>query len=249
MLQELRLRANECHQAERTASQAKWSLSVEPAADTVAGSTSAGVGVAVRSHLGMAPPRQPMRFEQLRSRVQVRWMSSICRGGLHLISVYLWTAEGLSVRNLDLLQCVAGVLANLRGPWLLAGDFTVPPKALHDSGWLDLVKGVVHAPAAATCKGRVLDYFVSSRSLSAVAVMNIEDAGVSPHSPVRLLLRGSPRHLKVRCLVAPNRFDANLPAGCNPPPPSYKDVAACGRDASTATKSHLVFGIHPRCLC
>ncbi len=226
ILQELRLRASECEQAERTAAWAKWSLSAEPAADTDAGSTSAGVGVAVRSHLGLAMPRRLLDFEQLHSRVQVRWMGALCRGGLHLVSVYLWTSEGLSQRNLDLLQCLAGVLAAIRGPWLLAGDFNVPPESLRESGWLTLVKGVVHAPAMAACKGRVLDYFVCSRSLSSAvaAVMNIEDAGVSPHSPVRLLLRGSPRSVKIRCLAAPRRFEAQLPQGCPPRPASYDDV-------------------------
>ncbi len=61
-------------------------------------------------------------------------------------------------------------------------------------------------------------------SSAVAAVMNIEDAGVSPHSPVRLLLRGSPRSVKIRCLAAPRRFEAQLPQGCPPRPASYDDV-------------------------
>ena len=194
LLQELRLSARQSEQAERTAARSQWSLSIEPAADTAAGSTSAGVGVAVRSHLGLAMPRQPLEFENLKSRVQVRWMGAVCRGGLHLVSVYLWTSEGLSQRNMDLLQCLAGVLSRLRGPWLVGGDFNLTPDMLRASGWLSLVNGTVHAPGVATCKGREIDFFVTSASLSpaVVAVVLIEDSDTSHHSAVRLLLRAAP---------------------------------------------------------
>ena len=226
VFQELRLRPQACEQAERTAARSGWSLSVEAAVDTAAGSTSAGVGVAVRSHLGLAMPAAPLHFDELRSRVQVRWMGAVCRGGLHLVSVYLWCTEGLSQRNLDLLQCLAGVLSRIRGPWLVAGDFNMTPDMLRASGWLTLVKGVVHAPEVATCKSRVIDFFVSSRSLSpaVVAVSVVSDAGTSPHVPVRLFLRAAPRSLKMRCLVAPQKLAAHLPAGCLPEPTSYDDV-------------------------
>ena len=46
--------------------------------------------------------------------------------------------EGLSQRNLDLLQCLAGVLARLQGPWIVAGDFNMVPDTLRSSGWLAL---------------------------------------------------------------------------------------------------------------
>ena len=225
-LQELRQSAQQCEQAERNAARSHWSLSAEPAADTAAGSTSAGVGVAVRSFFGLSLPRQAMDYELLRTRVLVRWMGAVCRGGLHLVSVYLWTAEGLSQRNLDLLQCLAGVLAGLRGPWIVAGDFNVTPDVLQSSGWPSLVCGVVHAPCTATCNGKVYDYFVASASLSsAVAkVRVVGDGATKPHSAVRLLLKTAPRSHKVRCLAAPRKFGAHLPLGCAPIQPSYDDV-------------------------
>ena len=186
LLQELRRRAQECEQAARTAARGKWSLSVEPAADTAVGSTSAGVGVAVRSHFGQELPKQEIDFEVLRSRVQVRWMGAVCRGGLHLVSVSLWTSEGVSQRNLNLLQCLAGVLCRIHGPWLLGGHFNMTPDTLRASGGLSLMNGVVLSPEVARCKGREIDFFITSASLSpaVVAVLHIGDSDTSPHAQI-----------------------------------------------------------------
>ena len=236
-LQEIRQTAARCPQVERTAARAGWALSTEPAADTEAGSTSAGVGVAVRAHFGLAIPRRTVDFKQLRARVHVRWMGSVCRGGLHLISAYLWTVEGLSKRNLDLLQCLAAILAGIQGPWMVAGDFNVTPEVLRASGWLSLVRGVIHTPSSATCNGKVYDYFVTSTSLSSAvaAVRVVGDSGTSPHSAVRLLLRAAPRSHKMRCLAAPYKFGAHMPQGCAPLPMSYEDVV--GFDVSPSVTS------------
>ena len=61
------------------------------------------------------------------SRIVVRWLGTMCRGGVHLISVYLFFGEGLSQRNVDLLQSIAGVIGELQGPWIVAGDFNLTP--------------------------------------------------------------------------------------------------------------------------
>ena len=71
MLQEMRLRALSCCQAERSAAHSGWAISVGPAIDTVAGSTSAGVAVAVRSHFGLALSPFQRAPEVERSRVIV----------------------------------------------------------------------------------------------------------------------------------------------------------------------------------
>jgi hypothetical protein len=168
LLQELWLRAEK--RAGGAAARAKCSLSS-------AGSTSAGVGVDVPSHLGLALPRHEPDIDIIASRMQVRGMGAICNFGVHLVSTYLWCSEGLSLRNLDVLQCVAQVLQRLRGPWLVGGDFNLEPALLQQSGWLGLVRGVVHAPAGATCDGGTYDYFVASRSLSAGGAEDIYSLG------------------------------------------------------------------------
>ena len=103
------------------------------------------------------------------------------------MSVYLWCSEGLSTRNLDLLQTVAGALVELNGQWLIAGDFNMPPDVLRQSGWLNVVRGAIHAPDAPTCNGKTYDFFVSSVCLAPAMkeVLVVADAGTSPHVPVR----------------------------------------------------------------
>ena len=65
----------------------------------------------------------------------------------------------------DLLQTIAGIVSELRGPWILAGDFNFTPEDIRGTGWLELLNGVVHAPSAPTCNGRGVDFFVTSASL------------------------------------------------------------------------------------
>ena len=84
-------------------------------------------------------------------------MGSYCRGGVHLLSAYLFCNEGLSQRNLDLLQGIALVIRQLRGPWIMAADFNVPPQVLESSGWPRMVSGVVQAPGCATCNASEYD--------------------------------------------------------------------------------------------
>ena len=109
----------------------------------------------------------------------------------------------------------------------MAGDFNLEPSLLRQSGWMQLVKGVVHTPAQPTCGLKTYDFFVSSASLAfAVAgVANVVDAGGHPHTPARLYLRAAPRRIMVRSLCKPAAFGALLPAGCLPMPPDYAMIA------------------------
>jgi hypothetical protein len=200
LLQELRVPATSVVSAERRAAREGWSLSVEPANLTAAGSTSAGVAVGVRGHIGMALPRRREPCSELDGRIQARWVGAVCKGGIHLISAYFHTGEGLSQRNLDMMHHVARLIASLRGPWVIGGDFNLPPDVVRSCGWLSLVAGVIAAPGEATCNEQTYDYFIVSETLkhAIVAVSRVVDAGISPHSPSRLLLRAGPRQSLVR---------------------------------------------------
>ena len=107
------------------------------------------------------------------------------------MSVYLCCSEGLSRRNLDLLQSLAQVIDSLHGPWIVAADFNMSPEVLRSSGWLNLVHGRVVAPSAPTCGCNVYDFFVVSETLGSaiVGIALINDAGFFPHWPVRLFSR------------------------------------------------------------
>ena len=75
--------------------------------------------------------------------------------------------------------------------------------------------GVVHAPQAATCNGKVYDFFVVAAAVSqnVQGTYLIGDAGLTPHSPARLLFRGIPRKVMVRQLKTQASLPAVLPHG------------------------------------
>ena len=54
LFQELRVDGDRMLAAQREATRRKWSLAIEPGKRTDADSVSAGVGIAVRSHIGLA---------------------------------------------------------------------------------------------------------------------------------------------------------------------------------------------------
>lgn len=205
-----------CDQIEAARSWARWRLSVHAAVRTEAGGSSAGVGVAVARHTGLSVGPEAGSSACVASRVQVRHWSGVCPGGVHLLSVYLYAGEGLSQRNLDLLQEVAFLIGRLRGPWICGGDFNLTPAELEHARWPELVGGCVAAPSAPSCGARVLDFFVVERRLRpfVVATQVLTGAGISPHSPVRLLLGGACRRDFVRMLRAPVHVGACLPPAC-----------------------------------
>ena len=123
--------------------------------------------------------------------------------------------EGLSPETMAILDEAAASLRALRVPWIIGGDWNLEPPALMESGWIDMVDGLLVALELATCNGRVYDYFVICKSLAhaVVGIQRTEDAGVCPHFPSRLLLRGDARRHLVRQLVRPELVPATLPQG------------------------------------
>ena len=215
--QELRTVGDRSLAIQRAAKRSKWALSCGNATVTEAEGISSGVGVAVRSHIGLAHP--PVAVPgTLEARFHLRWVGALVHGGFHLGSVYPRHSEGCSRLNLNFLQEVGGVLRRVCGQWIIGGDWNMAPETLQASGWLELVKGVIHRPCAATCKSSEYDYFVSSRGISNAVegVAIVADGGCKPHSPSQLFLRRSAKNLSVKVLLAPTKIAASLPAGCAP---------------------------------
>ena len=208
--------------AVQTMRAAKWSASITPCSVSVKGGRSAGVAVCTRSHVGVSIPKAAQLTRALfpPGRFMIRTVSAVRRGGFHLGTVYLNSSQGLSKANLDILQAMALTLNLLSGPWVIGGDWNVTPIQLLHSGWLSLVKGVVIAPAVPTCNDSVYDFFVVSESMlyAVHSVAVVGDAGLEPHSPVRLFLRDRPRLQLMRQLVKPCSLPAKLPFGpeCEP---------------------------------
>ena len=234
-LQELRVAGDKLASTQRQAARTKWSLAVKPAKLTEANAYSAGVGVAVRSHMGHSPAEDQAYFECCKSRVVITHLGAVCKGGIFLVSVYLWCSEGASTRNLEILQAVGQRIRQLRGPWVMAADFNLAPDVLTKTGWLQLVQGVVISSGQATCKGVEDDYFVVDKRLkdSVVGVAGIHDTGSRPHSAVRMWMKGNPRREMVRSLSAPKKAEAAIPSGCLPREAGegWADIADLARPA------------------
>ena len=201
---------------QRAAKAVGWGLSVAPALLTEANGVSAGAACAAKACIGMTPNDCSHIPHIYRVRISSVHCNVICRGGVHFVCAYFWDSEGLSQRNLLLLHHIAQLLESLHGPWVLAADFNFSPELLTKSGWLDVVHGKIAAPEAPTCGHNTFDYFVVCRKLAGavVAVAIVDDAGLHPHSPSRLFVKGRPRNEMVRVLVHPRKIPAILPSGC-----------------------------------
>jgi hypothetical protein len=131
--------------------------------------------------------------------------------------------EGMSEQNQCILQVLAQVLSSLTGMWIIGADWNFTPGTLLKTNWLDLVKGVIVAPLAPTCHASVYDFFVVKQELapSVVAVLRLDDAGLHPHWPSRLILRGDSRRRMIQTLVRPTKIPGVLPFGPPIRPISY----------------------------
>jgi hypothetical protein len=79
---------------------------------------------------------------ELGERFRMKQLGAVCRGGIDFGSCYLHSSIGIAAKkNLDLLHKIAGVLRQLAGPWILAGDFNGTPEELEATGFLKLAGG------------------------------------------------------------------------------------------------------------
>ncbi len=196
-----------------------WNLHATSAKATAADKASGGVVVAARRGTGLSPHCTLVK-DGYQHRLHFAWVAGIVRGGLHCGSIWLKDCEGMSATNKSILDHAAAAIGRLRGPWVLGGDWNLPPEVLASAGWLSVVNGIIVAPSGPTCNEKVYDFFVISKGLSpsVVGVQRVDNAGLSPHYPARLLLRGDARRHAVRQLVRPALVAAALPPGPLPEP-------------------------------
>ena len=96
-----------------------------------------------------------------------------------------------------ILEQAAICLRALKGPWIAGGDWNLEPHMLVAVNWLSMVGGVVHAPDQPTCRSHVYDFCVVHKEISpavvpaVVGIQRLEDAGLFPHFPSRLLVKGN----------------------------------------------------------
>ena len=229
---------------ERAARDSGWSAVASQAWRTPSNFGSGGCAVLAARGMGIAPPPGLTVKDEFQHRIAVAWVAGFVKGGVHFISLYLKDGEGLSDGNMEILQEVATVIRQLKGPWVLAGDWNVDVSVILASRWPELVRGTVVAPQSPTCFSSTYDFFVVSEGLSvAVAgVARIEDAGLHPRKPVRLFLHCRCRRFLTRQLSRPDRVPGILPHGPLPCPPSFDAFRPAGVDQESldiAAKSWL----------
>ena len=199
------------------------------------------LGIAARSAYGMTVHELGEIPECAEGLLRAMW-ERCAKGDFTFFRCTCGIREGLTARNLDLLQTLAHVISRLRGPWLLAGDFNITPQELVASGWLQLVRGCCCAPQAPTCGKKMYDFFVTSSSLTGLiaGVSVVHDSRFHPHSPVRLWLMGKVRRKLVRQLVAPTKMPAVLPSGCAADPTTQQAlIDDCSNDLESKARLAL----------
>ena len=135
---------------EQAARNKGWKTAMSPSILTQAEGKSAGTAICCRTHIGARKPfADECSDKMVRARFQMKHFGAVCKGGIHFGSYYLhcnW--EHNRAFNLDLLQCISAMIATLRGPWILGGDWQCTPEEFRSIGWLKIVKAVIYAPEA-----------------------------------------------------------------------------------------------------
>jgi len=199
--------------------------------------SSGGVAVGARARFGLSFPAMRPNAELFQGRFTATWLGGVCKGGIYVMTAYLWSGEGMSQRNADLLDAIAGYIQQLRGCWILMADFNLTPEELTESGWPGLVRGRIFAydgPEGTVKPSRdTIDFFVVCEALAGavIGVMPVEGSPVKTHTPQRLSVRGDDRGRTKRVLSAPQALPSRLGAG-----PTRMDIGrgaeACPREAT-----------------
>jgi hypothetical protein len=161
-------------------------------------------------------------------RFAIARIGCLLKHGIVFASLWLYPGEGLSQRNLDLLDAVGKVLRGTALPFVLAGDFNVSAACMAETGWVEAVGGIIVTPGEAfTCispfSSSAIDFFIIDARLSGcVTSCHVDiDAHTRPHRPVVLKLHGNARSRTINVLWKPRDIPVASCIGCSPRPPDW----------------------------
>ncbi len=248
LFQEHHSRAGKWGNAQHRAQGIGWSLVGSEAVQCPSGKNSAGTAIAVPSHVGLSKvPGHAWDASPAASpgRLAVAWIDAVVPGGLLLLSLYLWHGEGLTPRNLRLLESAGAVIKRHGAAWTLGADANMSPdELLRDAGdWLDKIGGTVVAPDKPTYTNgntsSLIDYFIVDKRLTpAVESVRIVDRfPSSPHKMIALRIRAAATRYVVRVARQPKAFPVEKPVGCSRKPPIADFAMARAAATSTAADS------------
>ena len=192
-----------------------YATAAVPTGRSVSG-TSAGVAIMAKSHLYTRPPDPD--FLQFvfgaENPTTARWTATSIRlrsMTINVVTVYLFTAEGLSLRNLAILEQILLYIQFCKGPSVVVGDWQVTPQELQTTRWMERAQLVVANPAGvtATCAtgfggARLLDYFLVSPVLMPLLLSEaVYSVPWKPHIGLLLSLSAHPRSFHAPTLISP----------------------------------------------
>ncbi len=200
---------------------------MEPALGTEAGGRSAGLLVAVKPWVGMGYAPGFSSVTLVPNRLMVVHVNAMVKGGMIIYAVYLHDAEGLTNRNIDILNTLGEHAASHGRPWMAAGDWNMEPAVLQSWPAFRSLRGTVISAGAPTCfagKGgqakAEYDYMVVDSRIAAFVNHPFVDEGAitRPHRPVTYQVTGGIHKHSGAYLVLPKPFPLAKPVGPSPPP-------------------------------
>ncbi len=178
-----------------------------------------GTAITARQWSGVRPLALSQHAGEKPHPLRGRFVSGVVDiyGGILLGSVY--GISGLDAKHqLDIWHDIALHVRTHGLPFILAGDWQVPPATLQASGLPGLLGAQVFATSTPTnvCTGRVLDYFLVSKSVSdmVIEVKAIVGTRLATHLPVELTLKGRRSLGEAMRVARPPTLDVF------PPPPT-----------------------------
>ncbi len=193
----------------------RWRGALGSATQSAEGGWQGGVGLAVRGAYGLCLFPGQHQAEVVPARAAAAHFGGFVKGGIAIVTIYLWTSEGLSARNMEVLDAVGSFVRGLGVPYIIGGDWNLHPHALEASGWVRRLKGRVVAPAGPTFvptagqshNGSVqqsskIDYFVIAEALSGYVkeIRTVDTPRIAQHLPVRLVMTSAQTKPTMRVL-------------------------------------------------
>eukprot|EP00959_Pyramimonas_sp_CCMP1952_P083965 1755811-Pyramimonas_sp.AAC.1 len=144
-LQECRVLKDSISQKEQSMPGEGWKLRLSPAVQTEHGGVSSGVGIGVRSCVGVGEA-QGHHSHLLHSRCSIVWVNGCVKGGYYLATVYLPDGEGiLGARGQQILHAS-------RRPFIVSGDFNSLPSEVQQSNSASRMRGAVAGCNKPACR-------------------------------------------------------------------------------------------------
>ncbi len=191
----------------------------------------AGVCICARDPVSLSMPRKGGAIVSA-ARAVAAVAEAPGYGPVAVYSVYLRDGEGLSRANLELLAEVGRHVERLgpNTPFVIGGDFQMPPHALANAGLASRVHAAIVASGnrrgtCRTARGRSeIDFFVVEAGLArgVQSTRTVEATCVKTHVPVRLAMH--PRLTSAKALVMrkPPALPTQRVYGPIPPPPNWE---------------------------